>query len=212
MELFYIALYIPLIPAIIAIFKWSKMNMSQKIFVGLLWFIVVISFSGRAWALITSSNNLPFFYTYILGELIMLLLIFRLMFNTGIRDRYWATLLVGFSLIWLINVSIGQGWWAFPDYIRALEATIVLIIIILWFLKMLREKIILQPYKTFEFWLCAGLLIFFSGNFLLFVFPKYILTAGEEVFEAIWKVNAILNILLYLMYTIALLWVKKTVK
>ena len=212
MELLYIALFIPLLPGILSLIKWSQMNAPQRWLGFLLWFIIVVSFAGRAWSLVTSENNLPFYYIYILGEYLLLLQIFRKLFEDDIKDKTWLILALGFTILWLINVFTGQGWWAFPDYIRALEAVVILVIIVLWFLKMLREKTILTPYKSFEFWLCAGLLIFFSGNFLLFVFPKVILNAGNEVFHAIWKVNSILNILLYLMYAVALLWVKRTVK
>lgn len=212
MTLPYIAFYIPLLPAFLAIIKWRFMSIPQRWFAILLWCIIVVSFSGRIWNVITKESNLPFFYIYILIEYIFLLQIFRMLFKQSSKNIRWLFLTIGFSIVWIINVCIGQGWWAFPDYIHALEAIIIIILVILWFIKMLKEKIILQPYKTFEFWLCAGLLIFFSGNFLLFVFPKFILNAGNEVFLAIWKVNAVLNILLYLLYTIALLWVKKTVK
>jgi hypothetical protein len=212
MTLPYIAFYIPLLPAFFSIIKWQSMNAHQKWFAVLLWFILIISFSGRVWNVITKESNMPFFYIYILIEYLILLQIFRILFQQGVKNFIHVSLAIGFSFIWLINVCTGKGWWTFPDYIHALEAIIIIILVILWFIKMLKEKIILQPYKTFEFWLCAGLLIFFSGNFLLFVFPKFILNAGNEVFLAIWKVNAVLNILLYSIYTIALLWVKKTVK
>lgn len=202
----------PILPALLSLVKWKQLNESQRWFCGLLWFIIVVSFTGRWWALVVMKNNLPFFYIYILGEFLFFLQIFRLWFGQSIKDRVWIRLGVLFSIVWTINVFTGEGWWAFPDYIRALESILLITIVIIWFQKMLREKVILHPYKTFEFWISAGLLIFLSGNFLLFVFSKLILNAGKEVFLAIWKVNAILNILLYGMYTIALVWVKRTIK
>lgn len=212
MELFYLALCIPIIPAIFAIVKWPKMDAFHRWFAVLLWLIVIISFSGRIWTMMGYGNNLPFYYIYILVEFFILIRVFQLMLGAQIKTKYCMILGSIFLMAWLLNVSTGEGWWVFPDRIRALEAIIILILVILWFLKILREKMILVPYKTFEFWMCTGLLIFFSGNFLLFVFSNYVLATEEAVFRAIWKVNAILNILLYIMYTVALLWVKKTIK
>ncbi len=212
MELFYIALCIPILPSILAMIKWSDMDRAQRWFAVLLWLIIVISFAGHIWTAVGYGNNLPFYYIYILVELIILLQIFKLMFGDSIQQRKWLILSLSFLMIWVVNVTYGEGWWVFPNKIRALEAIIIVTIIILWFLKMMRERVILFPYRTFEFWMCTGLLIFFSGNFLLFVFSNYVLNTELEVFMAIWKVNAILNILLYLIYCIALLWVKKTVK
>ncbi|MBL4604829.1 MAG: hypothetical protein JKY02_03955 [Flavobacteriaceae bacterium] len=119
---------------------------------------------------------------------------------------------LGFLLIWIVNAFIGEGLWGFPDYIHALEAVVVLFLVLRWFLKMLQEKTISNPEKTFEFWICAGLLVFFSGNFLLFIFSKSLLTIEMASYDAIWKVHCILIILLYLIYMVALLWVKKTIK
>ncbi|MDC8002453.1 hypothetical protein POV27_00185 [Aureisphaera galaxeae] len=212
MGLVYTAFFITLVPAVLAAFKWRLMQEHQRWFSVLLWFIVVNSFAGWIWTLQTGRSNTPFFYVYILVEYLILLQVYRFMFSESIKKQIWVILAIGFSVIWLIDVFTGKGWWGFPDYIHALEAVILLVIVAKWFLKMLKEKTVLHPEKTFEFWLSAGLLLFFSGNFLLFAFPKLMLTAGKEVFEAIWKVNAILNILLYTIYTVALLWVKRTTK
>ncbi len=212
MTLVYIALFFPLVPAILSVIKWKSMNQYQQWFVLLLWLIVFISFSGWLWTTITEENNMPFFHTYILIESLIILHIYKSLLSQKRKKLLWLLFSIGFLIIWLLNVTIWPGWWVFPDYIHALEAIIILILVILWFMKMLKEKIILYPYKTFEFWLSAGLLIFFSGNFLLFIFPKFILNAGNEVFLAIWKVNNILNILLYSIYTIAVLCIKKKIR
>ncbi len=206
------ALLIPLLPAIVAGFKWKWMDNPQRYFSVMLWCIVLISFSGEAWVRTTGESNLPFFHVYILVEYLLLMQVFRLLFAGAVGKRFWAVLAIGFAVVWVINILAGEGWWGFPDYIRALEAIIILVVVSLWFRKMLREKKVLQPERTFPFWMFAGLLLFFSGNFLLFIFPKFLINTGKEVFEAIWIVNAILNILLYTLYTIALLWVRRTVK
>lgn len=211
-----IAFYIPLLPALFALVKWKSMNASQRWFAILLWVIIIISFSGRIWTLKTDLwtvkiSNLPFFHVYILVEYLLLLQVFRLFFKGSIKDQIWLLLAAGFTTFWLINVLFLEGWWAFPDYIHVLEAVVLLVIISTWFRKMLKEKVILKPERTFEFWVCAGLLIFFSGNLVLFIFPKFMLDHAG-LFRAIWRLNSILIIVLYISYTIALLWVKKKVK
>ena len=188
------------------------MNRPQRWFTIMLWAIVIISLSGEAWQILTVKNNLPFFHTYILIEYLLLIQVFKNIFRESVKKRIWWLLSLGFVLIWVFNVTIGEGWWVFPDYIHILEAIIILIFISIWFLKMLREKEISNPEQTFEFWMCTGLLVFFSGNFLLFVFTNFLLKTDMAVYEAIWKVHCILIILLYILYTVALLWVKKTIK
>lgn len=204
-----LAFYIPLLPAVLAVFVWRYLQVHQRWFAVLLWATMAISFTSRIWILREDYNNMPFFHTYILVEFLLFLMVFRHMFKRSIKDYIWWSLAIGFLILWLINIFAGQGWWGFPDYIHAVEAIVILVLIISWFRKMLREKIVLKPERTFEFWICAGLGIFFSGNLLLFIFPKFLLNAGSEVFEVIWRLNSVLIILLYVTYTIALLWVKK---
>jgi len=207
-----LAFYIPLLPALVAIWKYPLLNNHQKWFAILLWVIIIISFTGDFWFRSTGRNNMPFFHLYILAEYLIFIKIFQLMFADSIRATIWIFLACSFLIIWLMNVFIGEGWWGFPDYIHALEALVILSLIFIWFSKMLQERKILHPERTFEFWMCAGLLIYFAGNFLLFLFPKFLIDAGPEIFNAIWKVTCILILLLYTFYTVALLWVRKTIK
>lgn len=210
--LIYTALLIPLVPTLLTSFKWKLLNDAQRWFAYLLWSIVVISLSGEAWLKNTGQSNLPFFHVYILFEYLLILQIFRHLFKDHVKKITWLILASGFLFIWLFNVFLGEGIWGFPDYIHALEAVIILALVFKWFANMLKEKIILNPEKTFEFWFCAGLLLFFSGNFLLFIFSEFLLSIEQSAYDVIWKIHCILIILLYLIYSIALLWVKKTVK
>ena len=211
-SILYIALFIPLLPAIVATFKWKLLINYQRLFTMMLWSILLISLCGELWSIVTRKSNLPFFHLYILIEYIFLINILKYILQKEIKQHVWQTLLIGFSVIWVFNISIGKGWWSFPDYIHALEALIIVTLIVIWFKKILREKILANPEKTFEFWICTALLFFSSGNFLLFVFSEFLMTIDLVAYEALWKVHLALNILLYLMYTVALLWVKRIVK
>ena len=207
-----IGLYIPLLPAILAATKWHTLNKPQRLFTILLWLIIVISFSGELWVHTVGKTNLAFYHVYILVEYLLLLTIFKALLNHSMNDNVWKVLAVGFTVIWIGNFSINRGWSTLPDYIHALEAVIILSLVAFWFIKMLKEKITLNPEKTFEFWMCSGLLLFFSGNFLLFLFSEFLMTIEMAAYEAIWKVHITLNIILYIMYSIAILWIKKTTK
>lgn len=178
----------------------------------MLWVIISISFSAELWVHQFGNSNMPFYHVYILVEYLFLLKIFSLLFDNYIGSKVWILISIGFILTWIGNLVFIQDWYTFPDYIHALEAIIILILIALWFVKMLKEKIIKRPERTFEFWMCSGLFLFFSGNFLLFLFSKFLMTIDMVSYDAIWIIHTILNLILYIMYTIAILWVKKTTK
>lgn len=210
--LVYVALLVPIVPALLAILKWSSLSTVHRLFALMLWMIVVVSFSGEIWNKITVKSNIPFFHVYILLEYLLLVQIFKHLFAKHIKQLLWNILSIGFLLLWLGNVLFGEGFWGFPDYIHALEALVVLVLVFKWFAHMLKQKVILHPERTFEFWFCAGLLIFFSGNFLLFLFSEFLLTIEQSAYDVIWKFHCILIILLYILYSVALLWVKKPIK
>ncbi|MEM7087198.1 MAG: hypothetical protein AAF489_13505 [Bacteroidota bacterium] len=196
-------------PAILSLFLWKYMNLGQRWFAILLWFVVAISFAGEIWLWLGGESNLPFFHVYILIECLFIIRIFAFLLNNALTSTARYILSFGFSGLWLVNVLVGEGWRNYPDYIHALEALIILTLVFKWFLKMLREKTITRPQKTFEFWLCTGLLVFFSGNFLLFLFSEFLLTIEMSAYYAIWKLHIILNLVLYLIYTLALSLLEK---
>ncbi|MEO0473084.1 MAG: hypothetical protein AAF206_25945, partial [Bacteroidota bacterium] len=61
--------------------------------------------------------------------------------------------------------------------------------------------------ETFMFWFGTAILLYFSGNLLLFLYSSLVASLDVETNYQIWGIHAVLNILLYSMYTIAL-WSK----
>lgn len=207
-----IGVFIPLLPAFIAIWYWDKLNRSQRLFGIMLWSIAALSISGRLWTLFGQHNNLAFFHCYILVEGLFLILIFKEILGSLITYNLLISIFLFFILFWIYNSFWGEGIENYPAIIHALEALIVLGLVVTWFGKVLREKVVRNIEKTFEFWFCTGLLIFFSSNLLSFVFSSFIVEQSSMVFKIIWGVHALLAILLYFIYSYALLCTVKTQK
>ena len=174
--------------------------------------IALSSVGGRLWSITGHDNNLPIFHVYILLEGVLLCIVFRHLLAARGDTLPWFITAGSFAFLWLLNVLFGEGITGYPAYIHALEALLVIVLVVLWFAKILREKIVQKPLRTFGFWLCTGLLIYFSGNLLLFVFSTFVVEQSARVFDVIWGVHGILVILLYLIYTFAILWARKTPK
>lgn len=205
----YIGAHIPLLPALLAVVVWKHLDIAARWFAVLLWVVSTCSTVGDIWTHVIASNNLPFFHVYIVLEYILLIIIFSYILEVKRKLRFVLSFTIPFATLWLLNVFAGDGIWNHPTYIHVLEAAIIVRFALTWFLKVLREKKILSPAKTFAFWMCTGLLMFFSANILLFIFTTFIIAQSDAVFMAIWGVHAILVILLYLTYTIAILWARK---
>jgi len=177
---FYIGLCIPALPAGLSIFYWKLLNVPQRWFGVLMVIITFLSVSGRIWAVFGPGNNLPFFHTYILVEFLMLMVVFAKL-RTRILPLFgWWSLAVAFSLAWTWNVFWGEGWWGYPAHIHALEAMILVMIAVAWFLSQFRRVEYQNIATTFEFWLCTGLLTYFCSNLLLFVFSTFIVAQEQS--------------------------------
>jgi len=210
--LFEIAVYIPVLPALLAALVWRSLWGAPRKFAICLWAIALFSVSGEVWKMFGHDNNLPFFHTYILVEFLLLLLVYKQLLSTARKSFIWLTIGSAFALIWLLNVFFGEGFWEYPNYIHALEAILLIVFAVLWFLKILREKVEKKPAHTFGFWLSTGILMYYTCNLLLFFSSSFVGRQSPAVFDAVWGVHAILVILLHLTYSIAILWALKTPK
>jgi len=70
-------------------------------------------------------------------------------------------------------------------YPAAVESIIMIIAIIYFYFELMQEIVLLPVYTVMEFWIATALIIYFSGNFFLFVYSKTMI--GEESFQVTYK-------------------------
>lgn len=174
----------------------------------MIWFIFINGILAYVGELVFKTN-MPLFHLYILVEAIILMKVFAVLLHPFISSRIVHVAIVSFILLWAFNIFFGDGIMGYPTYILAIEGPMLIILAVGWFVKVQREKKVQHPERLFAFWLSTGVLIFFSGNMLLFTYSNFIFAQRQHVFIAIWDTHAILVILLYLIYTIAIIWARK---
>lgn len=137
---------------------------------------------------------------------ILFLLLTRFFSDYLDRGKYsflaWA-LPLAFTVLCLVNVWIGDGFYVFPSKIVGLYSIIGIILSVGYFLHLLNS---LEDYyieRKPMFWVSAGLLVYFSGNFLLWIGLNYI-TYDRSFFNSIYRINAMVTVLLYFFFTIAI--------
>ena len=119
---------------------------------------------------------------------------------------------VGFGASWVSNLLFLDGPMGFPSYIRGVEGLLLIVLSLAYFGKLLREKNVSDPTRDFGFWLSTALLIFFSGNLLRYFFSDVLMTHSERAWQVLLALHSVLTILLYLLYTLAIIWAVKTPK
>lgn len=204
----YLGLVVNFIPAVFALLYWKKIAVEVKWFAVMLWFIALNGALGLLGEYLFETN-MPFFHAYILVEGMILIKVFSFILPPFLK-KGWHSLFIGsFTLAWLYNVVWGDGILGYPTTILGVKGIILILLSITWFIKVQKEKKVQHPVRLFSFWLSTGVLIFFSGNMLLFIFSNYVYQQDQHVFVPIWGVHAILTILLNITYTMAIIWAHK---
>ncbi|MCF0072487.1 hypothetical protein LZD49_18545 [Dyadobacter sp. CY261] len=199
--------YLPvLVAAVMAFIRYRKARSPVKLLCTLIFFALLIeSISRVLWFFKTS--NLFLWPVYVIVEFGLLLWMYSLVLEQKwlTNARSWLlAVFVGIILIREVGQS-GQSVWI-DNAGRSIESAVVIFLALAYFYKVFQElkvqNLLLEPF----FWVSAGLLLFFSGNFLIFVFMNFILLYSKNLNDQIWVIHALMNYMLYITYTVAL-WV-----
>ncbi len=196
-----------LLPSIAAVLLWNrKRSFPQK---------AVIWFSFGAFALeyfssnrdlteaVSNGTNSPFYHV---GTVLLFWLLGRIYyasFSKIWQQRWRRYVLPGFTLFALVNAVWLDGFMNFPSLSIGLYSFTGILLPLLFMLTTLRTLAIPRLDKDPLFIAASGLLIYYSGNFLLWLFLSYI-NFDYEFFLSIYRVNSVLTILLnlFLMYAV----------
>ena len=198
----YIGFAVFFVPLITGIRRWKKLSSVQRSLVLYIGFVILFSIAaeivGRAYG-----NNLVLYHVYTFVEFFLLLSLFRRRL-----PRIPKTIFVIPSLLFS-----GIGIWGLlahpfevPVLLRTFGSIVLVGFSLLFFYNALRYLEFQRIERTFMFWISAAVLLYFTGNLLLDAFGNYIAAASDTVFFTVWSIHALFNIVLYLLYSVALLW------
>lgn len=194
-----------LIPLLIGLFKSATLWHEARAL--LLWIIIGAAFEGLSYfSAQWYGNNLPLMHLYVVLEMSFLSYFFY-------RDRMnaaagtWIKIIVLlFFLFACFNVLFLQDLYAYTSNTRSVESILLCLFALSWFYKVYKEQQVVFLEREFMFWFVIGILIYFTGNILLWVYGEAVAQQSKQVFAEIWKIHALLNSLLHLFYALAL-WI-----
>ncbi len=196
----------PLSPLIVGIIRYKKLSFAQQFFVG---FLLLIGLNQLAAAIVSDvllKSNLPLYHLYILMEGICIFLLYTKRFQGSLKTNktvIWA--IGGFASVVVVNGIFIQGIFALPNWSRSLESILIIGVSLYYFYFIFKEGKIKYLDRSFWFWMSSGLLIYFSSNLMLFVFTNMLTHRNDQLFLGVWSIHAVLNVVLYGFYTLALL-------
>ncbi len=202
-----IASYFFLVPLGISVLYRHNLNAEQKI---LRWVIYISSGTQLIFRTLWhfEINNLPLFHIYPLIELTLLSILYQKALKSFFPVRT-VPVLSGTVLIFsLINSLFIQSIFIFNSNAITLESGVLIIYSISYFIRLLKDPPVEYLDRKPMFWINCAVLIYFSGSFMIFMYSNYMLPKPKEVQMVLWSIHAVLNIVMYLLYSIAL-WVRE---
>lgn len=194
-----------ILPLLIALWKYRRLNKMQlKLVYLLLTILVVESISNVLWY--QKINNSPVYHFYTIIECILIVNIYKDELNKLFPKRFFYILAIAFTLFAIVNMCYFQSFWKFNSNATTLLGFLVIFLSLSYFYALLKEV----KYSSLEqnpmFWLNAGFLIYFSSNLILFYINNSMFKSANEVSLLVWGLHAIVNIVLTIFYTISI-WV-----
>lgn len=150
-------------------------------------------------------TNLPGLHLFTLLQTLLILWVYRDFMRTRAQKWVLPLLAIGFSLFAIVNAVWIDGIWKLNPHARAIQSLLILSIIFSYFFALLRNTHFVRLEKEPLFWISAGLIIYFSGSFFIFLASNYFLTS-PDLLRSIYGIHSVLNIIANLFYAAAL-WV-----
>ncbi len=198
----YIVFAVFFVPLVTGLIRWDRLSTSQKVFVAFIGFVILSSIAADIMARIYG-NNLILFHVHTFVEFFVFLYLFRKSMRRipSLVFLIPAIVFVGIGLFGIVRAPF-----ELPVMLRTAEGIILIILSLLFFYNALRHLEFQRIERTFMFWISVAVLLDFAGSMLLDVFGNYIANASDNVYFTVWTIHTILNIPLYILYSIGLLW------
>ena len=199
-----IGVFIVLLPVLVAYLKKTQLSKAQRLLALMLGIVAANQLVAFALRKFVGTTNLPLYHFYTLIESVLLLMVLQFRLKALLNPRFFTTLAILLGGFTIGNAIFIQGLFTLPTYSRTAEASVMVLLTGVYFYQVTSEMKIRQLERSFWFWLNSGLMVYFAGNLLLFIFSN-ILAQDEVLHYALWSIHAFFNIMLYIVYSIALL-------
>lgn len=208
-----LAVYSSVLPLLVfwIVCKRPYVHIKKKIawFAGFSLFMEYVSSNRTFNSDFLSGTNSPFYH---LGTPVLMLLVLWL-YKKPLRKLLSGagllSLQIGLVLFCAWNAVWGDGLFQFPSLTVALYSIIGIALPLVYLYQLLQSMNVARLDQDPLFVSAAGLLIYYSGNFLLWLFITYI-DSDNDTFYSIYRVNAVLCMVLNVFFCLAILTNTKT--
>lgn len=199
-----------LLPIIIGILQFKNLSGPARI---ILWYVLTSSFFSAISVIVGRyfhTNNMPLVHLYTAAEVVLFTWYYRQLSGTAVKNKFYILLPVLFAILCIVNAVFFQSIYTYSSYTRSVEAIICMLFALNYFAIMASATGDKRTLRQPDFYFNAGIFLYFSGAFILFVFSNFIISnISMHNFLIIWNIHAALILLMYLFFSTGFLLCKK---
>jgi hypothetical protein len=188
------------VPLIVTFIGW-KLNWSQFRPLCLLLIFSALADSLSIWLLRQSSNTYIILNIFLITQFSLLVWLFRRQFD----ERKFIDFVHGLFIIFaFVNLTMFQGLWVLNSVTNVASCLILIIVCLFYFYKLLVELPTIHIQELPMFWISFGVLIYYAGNFFLFLVNNYLNHDQNGPHRYMWILHNLLNVTKNMLFAIAL--------
>jgi len=172
----------------------SKYFKNENLIIGALIVITLLTEIFNLLYVYLNRNNFFIFRVFTYIEIALITLYYFQFFKSYFKAHLILFVLPAFIVVSAIDYRL-NGSESFDNYATSFEAILFSSISLWSFYYMMKHMIFENPTKEPFFWINSGILLYFGGNLVLFVFNNYLLQNKTAGHLAMWAIHSCLNIL-----------------
>ena len=203
----YLSILVIVLAGLSGIMRFRQVSSGLRVVAILTIFELPLELLGE-FLMLTNRSNLFLMPIYTIGELGLLALLYHRTLESSTFTR-WIPWAVGlFTIYTIFDSLLGPGLHWFRPWQQILQSLLILLMVGLYFLKLLNELRVKRLTREPMFWVSTGLLIYFLGYLQIALFSNYLLQHYSVQFNRnVWLVHTLLSIVLHSCYCLAL-WMR----
>lgn len=197
-------------PIFISVIRWRFLTKEAKWICWYLLITALISLAASVIGKVFHKNNMPLVHLLTAIEMILFIGYYKTLLFKKDKSPLYIILSICFIIFCVINAFYIQGIHSYSSYTRSVEAIICMLFALNYFARLAAERTISKWSSNSDFYFNAGIFLYFSGAFMLFIFSNFIVSnLSKPDFTVIWTIHAVLVLIMYLFFSFGFLICKK---
>lgn len=189
------------LPLLISFFRFNQVKSQYPELLILVFISAALDLANR-FNLISADNNFFVFHIYTVVEFLLITILYLKFFKRVVHPVIFFLVNIVFLSIAYIDYRI-NGLRSIDNLSISVESIILAICSLSLFYYVLKNLVFDNLLGSSIFWINTAILIYFSGNFFLFIFSDYLLLESEQIYNFVWSlVHSLFNIIYNLLLAI----------